>query len=282
MPEPLRRASGARQFLCVDAREGLRILHVRAASTSQNLETLLQPASPSVVRRSSPADRPIPQMPRLPFRNGTGASAVPSTDSKGERRGGSAAAEVVCRSASGFANRSGARQAHCSRGDEIKKPSSPQRSPPAGHRPRVPASARPVGRPAPRRRPGLSPPAGLLVPRRSSARCARSCGRTCQACGCAPRALPRSSRRFLNFAVGGPLKLVRRGCRLQSLQFVARQSFRKPRPASLRCGLGLTNPRSEIPQHLVDRSKRLHPSSFQQYTPRADALEQGGVVRSQH
>ncbi len=37
-PCPSRRASGARQFLCIDAREGLRFLHVRAVSTSQDLK----------------------------------------------------------------------------------------------------------------------------------------------------------------------------------------------------------------------------------------------------
>ena len=74
------------------------------------------------------------------------------------------------------------------------------------------------------------------VPRRSSARvgCARSRGRTCRACGCPPRTLPRLSSRFLSFAVAArfPLKLVHRRGRLQAFQLVAGRV--DTRPAALR------------------------------------------------
>ncbi len=92
MPKPSRRASGARQFLCIDAREGLRFLHVRAVSTSQDLETILRPASPPL---SGDLRRRTAQFRRCPNPVATGAWAVPSTNSKGERRDGSAAAETA-------------------------------------------------------------------------------------------------------------------------------------------------------------------------------------------
>ena len=82
--------------------------------------------------------------------------------------------------------------------------------------------------------------AGPLVPCRLSASVgsARSCDRTFQACGCAPRALPRSasSSRFLIFASScvAHAKLVRRRGGLHAFQLVARRLRTCPRPTVLR------------------------------------------------
>ena len=88
------------------------------------------------------------------------------------------------------------------------------------------------------------------LPRASSALAPETCPE--QAHGCAPRALSRSSSRFLSFAAPKaarfPLKLVHRGCRLSSLRAASARA--RARPA-------LRFPERRLPTRLFPAKRRL-------------------------